>query len=124
MKSIKQTLLFGFLIWLIPFLVALALYSIHETNRPLFESIMPNAIAISTVIFSVLYFKKVNGNYLKEGLLLGVVWLIISIVIDLTMFMQGPMKMGFADYLMDIGLTYFIIPTITIGFGYIKSLNE
>jgi len=56
--------------------------------------------------------------------LLGVVWLIISIVIDLTMFMQGPMKMGFADYLMDIGLTYFIIPTITIGFGYIKSLNE
>ena len=124
MKSIKQTLLFGFLIWLIPFLVAFAMYSIHETNRPLFESIMPNIIVLSTVVFSVLYFKKLNENYIKEGLLLGIIWLAISILIDLVMFMQGPMKIGFADYIMDIGLTYFIIPTITVGFGYIKSLNE
>lgn len=28
------------------------------------------------------------------------------------------MKMSFADYMMDIGLTYLIIPAVTLGFGY------
>jgi hypothetical protein len=51
--------------------------------------------------------------------------LAISFVIDLAMFMQGPMKMPFADYVMDIGLTYLIIPAITVGFGYLsKSKTE
>jgi len=36
------------------------------------------------------------------------------------MFMpESPMKMSFADYMMDIGLTYLIIPVICIGFGYL-----
>lgn len=37
------------------------------------------------------------------------------------MFMQGPMKMSVLDYIKDIGLTYLIIPAITIGMGKIIS---
>ena len=51
--------------------------------------------------------------------MLGILWSAISVTIDLIMFMQGPMKMSFADYVEDIGLTYLIIPAITIGFGYL-----
>jgi hypothetical protein len=29
------------------------------------------------------------------------------------------MAMSLADYLKDIGVTYLIIPTVTIGFGYL-----
>jgi hypothetical protein len=32
--------------------------------------------------------------------------------------MEGPMKMSFADYMADIGLTYLIIPAVTFGLGY------
>src|SRR3989338_8770243 len=120
MKSIKKTLLYGFLIWLIPFIVAFLIFPIRESNRALFESIMPVVITICVVFFAHLYFKKADNYYKKEGILLGLTWLAISFVIDLTMFMQGPMKMLFADYVMDIGITYLIIPTITIGFGYLS----
>jgi hypothetical protein len=44
---------------------------------------------------------------------------LISIVIDLFMFMWGPMKMSIGDYMADIGLTYLIIPAITVGAGFL-----
>jgi len=119
MKSLKKALLFGFLVWLIPFLISILIYPLHESNRPLFESIMPVVVAISAVFFSNLYFRKLEKDFLKQGILLGIIWFAISTVIDLFMFMQGPMKMTFVDYMADIGLTYLIIPTVTLGFGFL-----
>ncbi|NHZ87109.1 MAG: hypothetical protein GWP19_14755 [Planctomycetia bacterium] len=118
MESIKKVILYGFLIWLIPFVVAFIIFPIHESNRPLFESIMPVTVALCVVIFGNMYFKQVEANYKKEGIRLGIIWLIISLVIDLILFMpQSPMHLSFLEYLMDIGITYLMIPVITIGFG-------
>jgi len=120
MKSYKLALFYGFLIWLIPFVVAFLIYPIKTSNRALFESIMPVVLMICVVLFSILYLRKVKTDFFKEGILLGVIWFAISLVIDLTMLMpESPMKMSFADYMMDIGLTYVIIPTICVGFGYL-----
>jgi uncharacterized membrane protein YpjA len=80
---------------------------------------MPVAIAGCVVGFTFLYFKDLKNDFFKEGIIIGIVWLVINIVFDLFMFMEGPMKMSIADYMMDIGFTYLMIPIITIGFGYI-----
>jgi hypothetical protein len=82
---------------------------------------MPVVVTICAVLFSVFYFGKVKTDFFKEGIFLGVIWSVISLVIDLAMFMpeKSPMKMSFTDYLMDVGLTYLIIPAISIGFGYL-----
>lgn len=119
MKSIKLAFFYGFLVWVIPFVVAFLIFPLRTSDRPFFESIMPVAATVATVIFAVLYFKKVEANFLKEGILLGIVFFAVSIVIDLLMFSKGPMAMPFLDYIKDIGFTYLLIPTITIGMGYI-----
>ena len=80
---------------------------------------MPVVVTVSTVLFSNLYFRNVEAAFVKEGILLGLSWLAISVVIDLLMFMQGPMKMTLVDYVKDIGFTYLIIPTVTVGFGFL-----
>lgn len=119
MHSLKKSILFGFLVWLLPFIVAFLIYPIHESHRPLFESIMPLVITISVVIFSYLYFKNIDKNVKAEGAKLGVVFLLISLTIDLIMFIpNSPMHMNLLDYISDIGLTYLMIPVITIGMGY------
>jgi len=118
MKSPRWASVFGFLIWLIPFTVSILIFPLRTSNRPLFESIMPVVVTLCAVVFSILYFRKLGGGFVREGILLGVMWFVISIVIDLLMFMWGPMKMTFAEYMMDIGLTYLVIPTVTIGFGF------
>lgn len=119
MRFLEKALLYGFLVWLIPFVVAFLIYPIHETNRPLFESIMPVLITFCVVLFSLIYFRNIETQHLREGVLLGVIWFFISLVIDLFMFMEGPMKMEFLDYMADIGVTYILIPIITIGYGLI-----
>ena len=124
MKKYLKIALFGFLIWLIVFLISIALFSIHETQRPLFESIMPVVITACAVFFSVFHFRKTEANFLKEGVLLGVIWFAVNILIDLMLFMEGPMKMSFAEYMKDIGLTYLIIPIVTIGFGYLLEFDN
>ena len=119
MKSLKIALLYGFLLWLIPFVVAILIFPIRTSSRALFESIMPVVLTACVVLFLNLYFGKLESDFLKEGVLLGVIWFAISLVLDLLMFMWGPMKMTFADYMMDIGLTYLIFPIVTIGSGYL-----
>ena len=127
MNKYLKICLFGFLVWLIPFLVSFLIFPLRESDsyRPLFESIMPLALTITVVIFSVLYFKKLEKNYLNESILVGFVWLIINIIIDLIMFLpESPMQMSFVNYMMDIGITYLIIPTIVIGAGYLIEKKE
>lgn len=119
MKSIKLVFLYGFLIWLIPFIIAFIIFPLRENDRPLFESIMPVVVTLSVVVFTNIYFNKVGASFLKEGVLLGVIWFLISVAIDILMFSSGPMKMTMVDYFKDIGLTYLIIPIVTIGAGFL-----
>ena len=59
--------LFGFFIWLIPFIVSVLIFPLRAMQRPLFESIMPVVIAIWTVFFAVIY-------------LLGIIYLMIPTI--------------------------------------------
>jgi len=122
-KSIKRTILYGFLLWLIPFVVSMPIFPLKEAQSPLFETIMPIVLTFCVVFFSILYFRKMNSGYLSESIKLGIIWFIISIIIDLLMFMWGPMKMSFINYMMDIGFTYLIYPIVTIGFGSVLEKN-
>ena len=111
--------LFGFLLWLIPFAVSVLIFPLRMSQRPLFESIMPVVIAIWTVFFSILYLSKKKSDLLKESIFIGIAWLLISIVLDLMIFIEGPLKMPIWDYVTDIAVTYLMIPVITSGFGYL-----
>lgn len=117
MKSWGKALLFGTYVWLVPFVVAVLIFPLRASNRPLFESIMPVAVAASAVVFAGRYLRKVDTGFGREGVLLGVLWFAMSVAIDLPLVSAGPMKMSLADYVGDIGVTYLIIPTMTVGMG-------
>ena len=119
MSQVKRGILYGVLVWLIVFVVGFLAFPVRGSNRPLFESIMPVALSICVAFFSVSYFKRVDRAFVKEGFLTGVLWLAISIVIDIPLFLfGGPMKTTVSGYVSDIGITYLVIPVITIALGY------
>jgi hypothetical protein len=121
MVSYGRAILFGFLIWLIVFVVAIAIAPIRENWRALFESIMPVVLALATVVFGLSYFRRVRSAFVREAMLLGLLWYVISVVIDLPLMLTGPMQMTLVEYAADIGLTYVIIPVITIGIGLARA---
>lgn len=80
---------------------------------------MPLVIAITVVIFTYLYFRNIDKNIKAEGAKLGIIFLLISLMIDLIMFMpDSPMHMSLLNYIADIGLTYLMIPVIAVGIAY------
>lgn len=119
MKNYIKIGLSGFLIWLIPFAISFIIFPLRETNRPLFESIMPVVLTAVVIAFSVVLIKKDENKPIKEGILAGVSWFLISLFIDLLLFLpESPMQMTLGDYMMDVGLTYILIVIIPIGIGY------
>jgi hypothetical protein len=125
MKSTRKAVIFGFFVWLIPFVVAFAIYPLHESSRPLFESIMPVSIAIAVAVFGVRYLRAVHARFVQEGAILGLLWLAISVIIDAPlMLLGGPMQMTVAQYTADIGVTYLMIPVITIGIAVARATSS
>jgi len=119
MKKLSKLLLYGFLIWMIPFAVSVLKFPLHDRERPLFESVMPVVIAACAAIFSVLYLAEASSEFLREGVRIGAVWLATSLILDMLSVLAGPMKMPLIEYVKDIGLTCLIIPSIAVGFGYL-----
>lgn len=120
MTTFARRLLYGFLIWLVPFAVGFSIYMpLHATQRDVFENTMGVVLVFSTVFFSNLHFRKLTSGFVGEGILAGVVWMAISLGLDLPMFSWGPMARPIGDYLKDIGMAYLMIPTITMGCGFL-----
>ena len=72
--------------------------------------------SVTAGLLLIYYFKNININYLKEGIILGLSWFAISILLDFLVLI--PMSgMSIADYFTRIGLSYVVIPVMCITVG-------
>lgn len=118
MSSWRRGIGLGFLVWLVPFAISFAAFPLHESARPVFESIMAVAVAGAAVGLGLGYSLRAEDMGPREGLLLGAVWFVMCVLIDAPlMLVGGPMKMSLGAYLGDIALTYVSIPLVTWGLG-------
>lgn len=122
MKKMDKTIrniLYGFLAWLIPFVTAFFFYSKDGglvIDIFLFKSIMIVVGAISGAFLLISYFKKISNSYLREGIIVGLTWFSINILLDLLVLI--PMSgMSVADYFTQIGLRYLVMPVMSIMVG-------
>jgi hypothetical protein len=116
MRSWRTVLALGFVAWLTPFAVAFLAFPLRESARPLFESIMAVTVTATAVILGLTYLRRADGGGASVGLELGLIWFVICVLIDAPlMLFGGPMKMTFAEYMADIGLSYVSIPIVTWG---------
>jgi hypothetical protein len=122
MKSLKYLISYGVLVWLLPFVFSVMIFFLQASQRVLFDSLMAIALVFTIVLFTNLYFKN-KVKSLKEGIMLGIVWVLMSLSFDFLFYIVGPAKMSVTDYIKDIGITYLIIPIITIGFTYLPILD-
>lgn len=121
MNKTLKIALFGFLTWLIPFVVSFFFYS--KEGQPLidiflFKSIMIVVGSLTAASLLVLYFRGLKKDYLKEGVIVGLAWFAINIIMDLAVLV--PMSgMSIGSYFAQIGLRYIIIPIMSTAMGYV-----
>ncbi len=105
---------YGIVIWLIPFVISVLLFSVRENNRALFESLITVIGVACAVTASLLYFRDQMTPNASVGLKLGIAWAVISVIMDLPIFL-GPIGMSLPAYASDIALSYLSFPVITVG---------
>lgn len=120
-KLVTKNILLGFLSWLIPFAVSFLFY------KPDGELIIPYSTFKSTIMvvgtlsgcyLLLRYFKLVDTDFIRNGVIVGLSWFAINIILD-AIILIPIIKTTFADYFMSIGLSYIAIPTISIAMGYL-----
>ncbi len=116
-KQWVKLLVYGFLLWLVPFLVSVAMNSLHKSQPFFFQSIMAVVLSLAGMFFIVVYLSSVKKNFFHESVMLGIFWLLLNIIFDIVILV--PMKnMNLVQYITDIGLRYITIPIMSTGFGY------
>lgn len=123
MQLVKRAFIYGFLLWIIPFLASVVIFPLKKTDPAFFQSILGVVSITLALILTVHYFQKVKGN-LKEGIFLGLIFAIISWFFDFFFFIWGPIKMPLVAYIKEIGIGYLIYIIIPLGFGYLLGRNK
>jgi hypothetical protein len=120
-KLIIRNILFGITSWLIPFAVSFLFY------KPGGELVVPYANFKCTIMLVGVisgcyllfqYFKFIESDFTRHGVLVGLSWFMINIILD-ALILIPIMKTTFSDYFLSIGLSYIAIPTISITIGYL-----
>ncbi len=115
----------GFLSWLIPFVASFFFF------KPGGEMLVPYATFKS--IISVIgvasgsyllyrYFGYVTKDFLRDGLLVGISWMLINLVCDF-LFLVPMAKLGPWEYLITIGISYLAIPVMAMAMGAMRETN-
>lgn len=126
MKNYFKIVLFGFLTWLVPFVVSFFFFTPDHTlaiDEGLFKSIMIIVGSLTGAVLLVRYFKNITSDYVRHGVIVGLVWLAINLALDFLVLI--PMShMAVGAYFSQIGLRYLTIPIMTILAGYILARHE
>lgn len=120
-KLVFKNIKLGFLSWLLPFALSFVFYKPSgelTISYDLFKSLMIVLGSITGCFLLFRYFKFVEKDFIKQGVLVGISWFLINIVLD-TLILLPMMGESFSNYFSSIGLRYTVIPAISITMGYL-----
>jgi hypothetical protein len=124
MHSLKQVLIYGFLLWLIPFVVAIAVFPFRESNVLLFESVMVVTVSATAAWLAALYIGRQRTVSLFEAVMVGVIWTVINLSFDYVFFIRGPGKMQLMEYIYDIGITHVLYILLVPAVAYAANKRQ
>ena len=122
--SMIKLVLYGFLTWLIPFVVSVPLMG--RDGQPLlpigiFKSLMIVVGSAAGAWLLVRVFGQ-RPAFKHAGLVVGLLWFGVNVGLDLLILLPLT-KMSLPDYLGDIGLRYLVIPIMAIAISAASSTS-
>lgn len=143
MKLVLKSILFGTLLWLLPFLLSFLVYKpLCQLDIMLFKSVMIVFGSFCGLIFLYLIFRGISENFIKWSLLIGFIWFFINILLDLIFLLpmsqintvlygvfQEYQMTAYAlkessfppiiNYFLQIGIRYLSMPIFAFGIAWV-----
>lgn len=119
LQSPKRALLGGLGVWVGLVAISLILLPAEGKHEALYESIKLSTLVGVTIGLIIWYLRAVRVGSFVEGLVVGLVWAAVTIVLDLVLYSVGAFNISLTEYFTDVASSYLAIPiatTLVVGF--------
>ena len=122
--KIKLAVIFGILVWFLSYFFSEILNPIFIKYIPYNQIAIPLVIIIVTGFFGILYIRNIDTNEVVEGILLGMIFIIIDIILDYLFFIiLGFPSVIFENYLYHLVSMITLTLLITTFLGYLAQMK-
>ncbi len=109
---------YGLILWVVPYVTAIPLMGLMKSDVTAFKTIMIVEGALLGAVLTVLYFLHVQADFLREGMMLAVVWIAVNWLLDFVALLPFSGH-TVPRYFIEIGLRYLAIVAPTVAVGYV-----
>lgn len=122
--KIKLAIIFGIAIWFLTYILSRILSPLLMTFVPYNQISIPLITIIVTGFFGMLYIRNIETNEVIEGLLAGMIFIIVDIILDYIFFtLLGYHSIIFEDYMYHLGSMIILTLLITTFLGYLAQMK-
>ncbi|KZX09955.1 hypothetical protein [Methanobrevibacter oralis] len=122
--KLKLAIIYGILIWFLTYVISTMLNPIFIDNIPYITIIVPVVIVIVTSFFGILYIRNIEENETYEGILVGIIFIIVDTICDLLFFiLPKNTTLIVEDYPLHIISMVILTLLITSFLGYLAEME-
>ena len=122
--KLKLAIILGILIWVLTYAFSQILNPLFTDNLPQINIVVPIIVIILTGFFGIIYIRNVNENEVIEGLIAGIIFILVDIICDMVfLVIPHQQNMIFGDYQLHIVSMIILTLLITTFLGYLAQMN-
>lgn len=123
--KLKLGVICGILIWIFTCLITHTIHMLPPDNNMLYNNlIQPLSIIIVTGFFTIIYIRDINEDELIEGIIAGIIFIAVDIVLDVIFFIlphnPNPIFSNFLNHIILMSITNLIITSFI---GYLAQMT-
>jgi len=121
--KLKLAIIYGVLIWVVTHLLQGIFNPIFHDNLPYFNIVFTIISIIVTGFFGILYIRNIDENEVDEGILAGVVFGVVYLILEFIFFIMFPKRLLIPNYSLNIASMVVITLLITTFLGYLAQME-
>lgn len=122
--KLKLAIILGILIWIVTSIATEIFNPIYNPNFPHVNIIVPLITIIATGFFGIIYIRSIESNEVIEGILVGIIFVVIDIILDTAFFvLPNSANSIIGDHTMHIISITIITLLITTFIGYLAQMT-
>ena len=122
--KLKLAIIFGIAIWVLSYVLSSILGPIFTDNLPYIDLIIPLITIVVTGFFGILYIRNIETNEVVEGVLVGMIFVIVDIILDMIFLVvpntQNIMFDNFPVHVISVAILTLLITTFL---GYLAQMK-
>jgi hypothetical protein len=122
--KLKLAIIYGILIWIITYLATWIMLKIFSNSLLSLNITIPIIFIIVTGFFGILYIRNINGNEVIEGLIGGVIFILVDVIFDFSFsIISKTPNIMYTDYEFHVFSIIVITLLITTFLGYLAQMS-